>query len=256
MKRITLLLMFVLTIMVSGLNAKIIYTDIPDGTPAGIDFNNDGTDEFTIGGTAGNTILYSGGNNIYMAGTVQQGWDLPEPLAAGFTIDASGNFIGFGDCGVTGWGGPNTFPLNQDEFIGVIIKLSGQTHYGWIRLNATGTAGQNAVVTYKDFAYNDVADAPIDAGDIGSAGIGLSEISQTDLSVYPNPSLDFITLKSNAQSEIENITIHSMDGKLILIKTNIDSEGRIDISRLDNGSYIIALKPKKGAIRRVKWIKG
>lgn len=255
MKRIKLLLMFSLAILVSSVNAKIVYTDITDGTPTGIDFNGDGMDEFDVAGTAGNSMFYMGGNNIYMSGTVNFDWDKPEPLAAGFTIDASGNFIGFGDCGITGWGGPNTFPLDQDVFIGVVIELSGQIHYGWIRLSASGTRGQNAVITYKDFAYDDVAGTPIDAGNTGVSGIGLTETFQQDISIYPNPSSNFIAIESSTHSNMETMTIYSMDGKMIVRKTNINSEERIDISRLDKGIYIIALEPKKGIIRTLKWIK-
>ncbi len=165
MKRISLLF----TILISSffLNATIVYTDInPDGTPPGIDFNQDGTNEFNIGaGNAnGDFITYSANsnNNVYAIGTLNtQNWDVPNCVNNGFAIGANGNWEGQGDCAVNGWGDPNpTITVGQDEYLAVRIDLATGTHYGWIRISVDA----NGNVTYKDYAYNDTPNAPINAG--------------------------------------------------------------------------------------------
>ena len=150
---------------------------------------------------------------------------------------------------------PTFSSLESPIFIGVRIELAGEFHYGWGRLNASGTRGQNAVVIYKDFAYNAMADASIVAGDTGSASIGMAETVLQSISVYPNPSSDFITIESSETSVIESLTVYSITGKMILRKTDVSTKERIDIRSLDRGSYFIALQPQNGAIYTVKWIK-
>jgi hypothetical protein len=151
-------------------NANIIYTDIPDGVPAGIDFNQDATMEFDIGGvmTPGtdiNYFLYGLDNNIHAISAAQ--WDVPDCVSLGFTIDASSNWEGQGDASLDAWGAGNTtVTVGQDEYIAVRFNLgAAAVYYGWIRfeLDAAGN------YIYKDYAYEDNGGA-IDAGDMGATG--------------------------------------------------------------------------------------
>ena len=56
---------------------------------------------------------------------------------------------------------------NLEGFAGVRFTQGGQTHYGWIRLETTIPNGRGPLVLKAiDWAYNDVPDAPINAGAI------------------------------------------------------------------------------------------
>lgn len=96
-------------------------------------------------------------------------------LNAGDLIDSSGfttvptfnGLIGYG------YGYGETFnPPNNSGYVGVSILVGGNTHYGWIQLaNLTEISdgnGNNGVVV--DWAYNDVAGASIEAGQVPEPG--------------------------------------------------------------------------------------
>lgn len=154
-------------------NADVVYTDIEDGTPVGLDFNGDGAFEFEIteGMGTGDYLMYEGNNNVYAIGNMDEGgWDEAASLDLGFSIDETGNWEGFGDCTVTGWGGATEFPFNTDAYIGLKIEISGVIYYGWVRVFVSGSL-DDLTVTYKDFAYNDTPNAAINAGEMANTEV-------------------------------------------------------------------------------------
>lgn len=239
-------------------NAAIVYTDIADGTPVGLDFNNDGTDEFGIseGSGTGDYITYwdagQENNNVYAVGDADAGWDEAASLVLGTSIDAGGNWAGYGDCTVTGWGGATDFPFNADAYIGLKMLIDGNTHYGWVRVSVSGSTA-NPTVIYKDMAYNDTPDAAIEVGDMGS-GTALSEMQIINLSVYPNPSSDFLFIESELSNDATELVIYSVEGKQVYSSVIENAQEKINISHLSNGVYLLSLnsKEKISNIRIVK----
>jgi len=171
----TLLLLSI--IMFGSLQATIIYTDIPDGQPMGIDFNQDGTMEFDImdnmGIGDGLNYWANVNNNIYAIDAAN--WDVPLDLELNDVIDANGNWDGAGDAAVVGWGGAPAFTIGVDRYLGVKFDLGGNIYYGWVRVeviqNGLDPWGDPAYeVIYKDYAYEDVASTAILAGAIPMVG--------------------------------------------------------------------------------------
>lgn len=160
--------------LVPTLQAQIVYTDIADGIPAGIDFNNDGTYEFEISENfiPGDYITYNGAtNNIHALGTL---WDVPSCEPAGYSVNSSSNWQGAGDCSIDNWGGTNvSITVNEDEYLAVKFQLSSTTYYGWIRISLNNTGD----ITYMDYAYNSTAHAAINTGDQGSPVVLVNSIS-------------------------------------------------------------------------------
>ncbi len=239
MRKLNLLL--IITLFLVNANAQIVYTDInPDGMPSGggIDFNGDGTNEFSL--TSSDYITYawsSGGTNIWANGTDDVGWDVPNPLIQGTVIDGNGNFIGAGDVSMDGWGQGTPFSLNQDSYMGCRLSIDGQTHFGWIKVMWDGT---NFI--YKEFAYQSAANTAINSGDSG-ATTGISDLeNNTNFTIYPNPAKDIIIIDNNSQLNISKIEIVDLLGKRTseFSVSNANSQ-TINISELNEGIYLIVL---------------
>jgi len=228
-------------------NAQIIYTDITDGVPAGIDFNQDGTNEFTISNGAsyiGDYIEYSGTNNIHAIGTIAGGadWDVPSCVELNFPIGESGNWAGAGDCAVNGWGsgGNPTITSNQDTYIACRISFGGtDLFYGWIRISVDASK----TVTYKDYAYQSMPNTTIDAGDTGST-TGINDYGKNkSYAIYPNPAKNTINIDNKSKTSINEIRIIDFSGKevkKVFISEMINIK-KIDISELNTGMYFISL---------------
>ena len=74
--------------------------------------------------------------------------------------------------------------------------------------------------------------------DITLSAVGVSEITASNISVFPNPAKDFVMVKANNISEI---SIIDLSGKVVYRNVLNSSEERIDISTFDSGIYIISI---------------
>lgn len=70
--------------------------------------------------------------------------------------------------------------------------------------------------------------------------LGVSELEKDHVKIYPNPTADFIYVKVNSKSKIEDAEIYDLSGKLIF-KTKLDSE-KLDVRHLPQGIYMIVFK--------------
>lgn len=81
---------------------------------------------------------------------------------------------------------------------------------------------------------------------------GISTSSKLDISIYPNPTSDFITIKTAENSNV-NYEIIDMMGK----KLNFGSfqfSTTIDITNLTNGIYYVQLKTDKEIFKAEKFV--
>jgi rhodanese-related sulfurtransferase len=72
----------------------------------------------------------------------------------------------------------------------------------------------------------------------------------TELSVYPNPVTTKFFIEGLTEQEVEDISIMSLTGKLVLKKNNIYGPDGIDISQLPNGIYIVRIKTEKQTVSK------
>ena len=72
------------------------------------------------------------------------------------------------------------------------------------------------------------------------------EISENKFSVYPNPSSNFIKLKSLENNDEYMISIFDIFGKEII--HNLKNPKQIDISSFVKGQYIMKIETKDGII--------
>ncbi|AZA98412.1 T9SS C-terminal target domain-containing protein [Chryseobacterium joostei] len=73
---------------------------------------------------------------------------------------------------------------------------------------------------------------------------------KAEISVYPNPSTDYITLRS--KEEIKKVIVSSLEGKIIL---NAENSRSIDVSKFPKGVYILRGEFKNGSSFSKKIIK-
>lgn len=98
-----------------------------------------------------------------------------------------------------------------------------------------GNTNISKSVSYLDTAVLSTADLDVKKGEI---------------SIYPNPSMDFITIAS--KEAFKKVTISSLEGRIVLTTENL---GKIDISKFSKGVYILQGELKNGTVISKKLIK-
>lgn len=88
-----------------------------------------------------------------------------------------------------------------------------------------------------------------------SLGTGESQSKENNLSIYPNPTAQFLYIGKESDKTYENISIIDMSGKLVLQKSKHTYKEPIDVSSLVPGNYIIVSKDAKGKVYKNKFIK-
>jgi len=250
MKKTTLNVLALL--LTCSIYSQITHNDIADftftpdtGATIDIDFNNDGTPEFTLdeqgGGTVG-TFFDPNLVNFFGTGTFADGhgWDIIKSLNNGDLIDTSGVFDAMGDAYINAfWANANEMFPEGDSYIGVRFKLGANTHYGWMHVNSTAS-----VITLLDYAYNDTPYAAINAG----ATLGIQNYANNmKVSYHPNPTRNFISIKSD--QIIEEAYLIGILGKTTVL--NIINN-RVNISAVPNGVYFLHVKSDENtAIKKI-----
>ena len=80
-----------------------------------------------------------------------------------------------------------------------------------------------------------------------STGISDSFEKQKELSIYPNPASDFITLNTeNINNENRTLTIYNIVGELVRSETLSQNQQKINVEDLNNGIYMLEIKSEHG----------
>lgn len=137
----------------------------------------------------------------------------------------------------------NTFGEIKDTDIRDIFKIKF-VNAGIMKLKASCEymhlafvyVGENSDINQKLGIYC-IDNVKIDRENVTST----LNLSENKLEIYPNPADNYILLNEKAKLfEIINLT-----GKTVLIKNNIESNKKIDISTLNSGMYIIKINNGK-----------
>ncbi len=232
---------------VADASGQIVYTDLdPDVTQAtgGVfpfDLNNDGTDDFSLdifdaAGGAG-AVIFTGINGSLnsnsVVGNAAGPYFYPSNLSSGAIIDSNAtagssvrgdlNFYGCAYTNSQFCGGVT------DGFIGLVFKLNGDTHYGWVRLDLSTDASS---MTIKDFAYESTPDTAISAGD-GALGVADNTFKGFDYFVDSN---NMLTLK--ASSAMQNVQLYSLLGQEVITQQLSSNNETVNLSKLSTGVYL------------------
>ncbi|MEX0998197.1 MAG: T9SS type A sorting domain-containing protein [Flavobacteriaceae bacterium] len=231
-----------LTLAIAGIadaSGQVVYTDVdPDfagtvGDSFAIDFNNDGIDDIVVlAQNVGYDIVQVVAEPLNgVIATSNAGYFYASNLAYGTPINAAtGVFRDFGDvCAGVGYAG-SQFCGEGEGYVGVLFDVSGNTHYGWIRIDVADSA--NFIVL--DYAYEATPDTAIEAGDEGD----LSTNDQTiaGFNQFYNASTKQLILSAN--EAISNITLYNLLGQKVITKNVTGNSEVVDLSTISNGVYI------------------
>ena len=70
--------------------------------------------------------------------------------------------------------------------------------------------------------------------------LSAKEVSTVDVSVYPNPTADYVNIKSD--KKVKNISIYSLDGR----KLNETKDSRVDLISYSSGTYLLDISLEDG----------
>ena len=141
----------------AGIGGNSVHINI--GTGAGIDAEAFAGTSFGLESVG----LRGGGSNAVMV----SGYGLRN-VASGVAISGSGSFAGGAAAFGTIFGGSfGAFSPSNMGFAGVRLNDPMGTHFGWIRLHVISATSMTVI----DWAYNDVAGAPINAGDQSTTAV-------------------------------------------------------------------------------------
>lgn len=242
MKKVFFILIACFLFTINGIKASIVYRDIADftvnsTTTLDIDFNNDGTAEFTLSWQGDCVGTMSNPPSLdFVTWSASTDWDVFKNITLNTPINSSSGFFTQGDCYFNpSWtSSGHLVPTNTDIYIGVKFPLNSNEYYGWVRVNiASGTS----YVTVKDYAYENTPNTAINAGNTGTTAIsGIT--GKKIISVSPVPCDNIIRITSdlfyNSRYYIFDVT-----GNEIKNGYFNSNENFIDIAELPGGVYFI-----------------
>jgi len=228
---------------VANANGQIDYTDVdPDfvgnDTNIGLDLNNDGIDDFTIfdvadpavgikGLVSGNSFVGSQPSYIYPF-ALNSG----DPISSGQTTWFNSSNLGtlnyiscYNGAGESNWCGVT------DKYLGLRFQITGNTHYGWARLDVS-LSGDS--YTLKDYAYNTTPDEALNAGQ-QTLSIENHELSSIKVVAFDK------NINLSNLPETTNYRVLSITGKTVLEGIITDNNYVIEARGIATGIYIIEL---------------
>lgn len=122
--------------------------------------------------------------------------------------------------------------MGQTAYVGFRVKNAGAVHYGWIKMSVNS----NNTFTVFEYAYQTSANTPIAAGDKGSVGIESAVVSN-NISLYPNPAIDNLTLNFNEMVEV--VKIYSVDGREVESFIPSSLNETISVKDYKSGVYFV-----------------
>ena len=239
---------------IADASGQIVYTDVdPDfsgnsGDEFFLDLNQDAVNDFRVHQsgydlfieplTASNSVLGSGAasyNYVYpyalSSGAVissgQNTW-LNQGFSAGYqslNYGSYSSYFSFSNCSFGFWCD------ETDKFLGLRFTVSGNIHYGWVKLDATFNGGW----TIKEFAYNSTPDESIEAGQqvLGVTSNDLQDVRVVGL----NKSIGLYNL-----TEATEYTLYNIEGKQLLNgKIENVNSSVIEANQMASGIYILEL---------------
>ncbi len=254
-------------IAVSGTaNAQITYVDInPDEVYTAdhqldIDLNTDGINDFAIligadsstrfavrvGPTLGNEVLGSVSGNFFYPFAM----DMNQPVGPAATVwngTMNGGYMTMAWVYTAG-GSYGNWLNATDKYLGVRFLIGTNVHYGWIRFSISCSA-TGVSCTYKDYAYNTVAEQQILAG---TQTIGLDETATQVPKVFTAGDVLHVQFEKITEGEV---TLNNMLGQAVRKIAISDMKMELPLEGLDAGLYLVTVNAASGNYSQKVFVK-
>jgi len=257
------------TAAISTVNAQIVYTDVnPDtllnnnGEIYALDLDNNGIAEFNIqfvdtayfysfyGVQISSQYVGASISNVNPGAAFVGDTALfyPSALAQGDTINGNDIFASSYGAPIleflssTVISGTSTnqssnsygnFIPNQEAFIGVKFDISGNVHYGWLRVEMSSGAD---TIIIKDYAYESSANTAIIAGNTGG---GMLSIAQTDNNITINKIQNTLYIKLDDYKNNPLLNIYDISGREVLKSKLSSNNEQISLNDFEVGIYLV-----------------
>ena len=139
--------------------------------------------------------------------------------------------------------------IGTTGFIGLKFDISGNTHYGWARVEVTANG---EILSIKDYAYDGTPNTPIVAGETGSGPVGINEAANF---VNVQTMGKFIRIELINDLDFANATITSLSGQEIINKELNSSISQLNVSDISSGIYILTVNSKNGMYSKKLYVK-
>ena len=127
-----------------------------------------------------------------------------------------------------------------EDTVSLILNLDGNDRTEgrtWIDTFEIGELQIGTYILKAQVTSNEGNDEEVISFNLGVSGFDLNRNQDETVVVYPNPSSDFIIVKSSEINLFGNVEI--LDSKGSLIKTSLLNQGKQYINGLPNGIYIL-----------------
>lgn len=127
------------------------------------------------------------------------------------------------------------------------IELAGAEDYTFSVYHTPGYFAEDTTkVTLESNGGELKIDIAFENGMIQNIG---SEF-QNELVIYPNPAKNYLYIKNSASLNIQDISIVSLNGQVVLQKSYFSISDGINVSHLKTGVYFVRLKTKKQVLSK------
>lgn len=236
------------------------------------DFNNDGFIDVWCAGS--NTIMYNNGNLTFSPSVVTFGQGaLGDLNNDGFIDVMNGNNLRINGGNANNWIkiGLNGITSNK-QGIGARVEIygswgkqirdirSGDGFRYMSSLNAhfgigTATAITQVIIRWPSGVVDTIQNPTINQLLVvtESSTLGVNDQLFSDFVMYPNPVSDYVTFSSKSGNPIVSITIHDLNGRIVLNKT-LESD-TLSLQSLTTGTYLVTATDSDGNKSTQKIIK-
>ena len=142
----------------------------------------------------------------------------------------------------------NTATTSFTKLNPTVLVTSSVVEWNEKTFNLDAYAGQTIYIAIQCVSDDQFA-FMVDDFKVTATTLATSDVNKAKASIYPNPTTDYLNLRS--ASKVSGIEIYDMSGK----KINADLvDGKVDVQNLVKGSYVIKITDASGTTSQ-KFIK-
>ncbi len=115
--------------------------------------------------------------------------------------------------------------------------------------------GYYGTVQYRYIVFDTLTMTNLDSVDaIFTSAAGLETFNDAEITVYPNPTENDLTVNVDNADQNTSIVIYDINGKVVFASALIIGQNNLELSRLQAGTYIYTIRNSEAVLRNDKLI--